>query len=320
MRRAARIGHTLQRGAQHFLGTAERARKALRRGGLDGMRALRGTDAFNVELVMQSASCIDWAALGPWMEAVDARVGSPLPQAVYKLHVLATWFSLDPQTLASACNLRAEFRRFIGAALHGPIVDVQLYLEHVCKLPRARDALAKLDAAVELQLIDHGFLAPSDVLSKLDLGKAPGIAAPTLVLPRNQASIATSNHSDPAERSPLAIDSTVAHTSKQPDIGLPVLIWPWGMMTLLTDGMPVGRDAAFCKFAEHLAADRKVSRRHALLTPVDGGVLVEDLGASNGTYADDEPITYATARLVASDTCLRFGTDLAVMLTFVPEP
>ncbi len=284
------------------------------------MRAPRGTDSFNVEFVMQSASCIDWAALRPWMEAVDARVGAPLPAAVYKLHVIATWFALDPQALANACNTRAEFRRFIGASLHGPIVDVRLYLAHNRDLLRARDALAKLVAAVELQLIDNGFLAPSDVLSKLDLGTTPSIAGPTLVLPRTQVSMATSIHSASTAHTSIAIGSPPVRRTNEPDVGLPVLIWPWGTMTILTDCLPVGRDPAFCEFAEHLAADRKVSRRHALLRPVDGGVLVEDLGASNGTYADDEPITYATARLVASDTWLRFGTDLAVMLAFVPEP
>lgn len=283
------------------------------------MRAPRGTNAFNVEFIMQAASCIDWTALHPWMEAVDDRLGAPLPVAVYKLHTLASWFSLDPHTLASACGTRPEFRRFIGAPLHGPIVDIRLYLEHARKLVRARDVLAKLDAAVELQLIDHGFPAPSDVLTGIDVGTDPAHEAPTVVLARIRGSNAESEPPGSTVQSHVAIASTSAHGESKTDPRLPVLIWPWGSMTTLTERLPVGRDAAFCEFAQHLGADRKVSRRHALLTPVDGGVLVEDLGASNGTYVDDEPITHGTARLVASDACLRFGTDLAVLLVFKNE-
>lgn len=319
MRRVTQIGHTLQRRAQRLLDTVDRTRTASRRGGLDGMRAPRGTDAFNVEFVLQATACIDWSSLLPWMEAIDARLGAPLPAAVYKLHILATWFSLDAQSVALACSTRAEFRRFIGAPLHGPIVDVELYLEYAPKLRRARDVLAKLDAAVELQLIEHGFLAPADALQKLDLGKTPGSATPTLVLPRASIPATAVDAARTAPAPNPRIDAPSPGVDKASAIGAPVLIWPWGTMTMLFDRVAVGRDAGFCDFAVHLAADCKVSRKHALLTPVENGVLVQDLGASNGTYVDDDPIPYATTRLVSSDACLRFGTDLAVMLAFVPD-
>lgn len=310
MRHVTQIGRKVQRGAERPDGTGGRTRTAARRGGLDGMRAPRGTDAFNVEFVMQATACIDWTVLYPWMAAVDARGGAPLPAAVYKLHVLATWFSLDASSVALACRRRAEFRRFIGAPLHGPIVDIDLYLEHVPELLQARDALAKLDAAVELQLIEHGFIAPSDVLTKLDLGKTPGAETPTPILPGAAPTSATARASEPSTTTNATIDARASA------IGTPALIWPWGTTTSMSRPIAVGRDARFCDFAAHLAADCKVSRKHALLTPVEGGVLVQDLGASNGTYVDDEPIPYATATLVTSNADLRFGTDLAVMLTF----
>lgn len=320
MRRVTHVAGTLQQGARRLINTADGTRATGRRGGLHGMRAPRGTDAFNVEFVMQAAACIDWAALRPWMEAVDVRLGEPLPAAIYKLHILATWFSLDAKGLAQACNTRAEFRRFIGAPLHGPIVDVALYLEHAQHLLRTRDALAKLDAALELQLIDHGFLAPSEALIMLDLGKPMGPAVPTLVMPRAPIPVAQTHGSSPVPATNVIAATTTLPPCTQPAVGTPVLVWPWGSMTVLSERLCVGRDTGFCDFATHLAADCKVSRRHALLCPTEGGVLVQDLGASNGTYVDDTPIPYATTRLVSADACLRFGTDLAVMLTFVREP
>jgi pSer/pThr/pTyr-binding forkhead associated (FHA) protein len=36
--------------------------------------------------------------------------------------------------------------------------------------------------------------------------------------------------------------------------------------------------------------DRQVSRRHARVTPEDGRAWVEDLGSSNGTFVNDQPI------------------------------
>ncbi len=36
--------------------------------------------------------------------------------------------------------------------------------------------------------------------------------------------------------------------------------------------------------------DPEVSRRHARLTPSNGGVVVEDLGSRNGSYVNDQPV------------------------------
>jgi pSer/pThr/pTyr-binding forkhead associated (FHA) protein len=40
----------------------------------------------------------------------------------------------------------------------------------------------------------------------------------------------------------------------------------------------------------HLDDDTQVSRRHARLTAQGGGAVVEDLGSTNGTYVNDQPI------------------------------
>src|SRR3954463_7074319 len=41
----------------------------------------------------------------------------------------------------------------------------------------------------------------------------------------------------------------------------------------------------------HLDADTQVSRRHARIAVQGGQVLVEDLGSTNGTYVNDQPIS-----------------------------
>src|SRR4051812_43999880 len=41
----------------------------------------------------------------------------------------------------------------------------------------------------------------------------------------------------------------------------------------------------------HLDEDTQVSRRHARFSAVGGGVAVEDLGSTNGTYVNEQPIS-----------------------------
>ncbi len=50
--------------------------------------------------------------------------------------------------------------------------------------------------------------------------------------------------------------------------------------------------------------DSEMSRRHALLRPVDDGVEVEDLGSANGTLVDGERITKAT---IARSATIKMG-------------
>jgi hypothetical protein len=288
--------HRLQRGVRRPPGPRAPV-SACHRGGLLGLRAPRGTEAFNVEFVMQAACCIDWHALRPWMDAIDRQLGIPLPAAVYKLHTLATWFGLDPGALAHACR-RPEFRRFVGAPPHGRTVESDLYLEYAGVLGQARIALTRLDAAVELQLIDHGFLAPSAVLRGLHPAPTEPVAWPPRATRREAASAWTA--------------------ARAPGIGQPVLVWPWGESTTLMSPLHVGRDPSFSDRAAQFAPDLRISRRHALLVPDPAGVVIEDLGAANGTYVDEELVPPGTSRRLVAGARLRFGPDFAVVLRFVP--
>ena len=47
--------------------------------------------------------------------------------------------------------------------------------------------------------------------------------------------------------------------------------------------------------------DEEISRRHAVIRPGDGGIEIEDLGSTNGTYVNGVRIE-ATTRLAGGDT------------------
>ena len=59
--------------------------------------------------------------------------------------------------------------------------------------------------------------------------------------------------------------------------------------------------------AELLIADPTISRRHAQLSAVPGGIHVRDLGSSNGTYVNEQPVTDV---IVTSTDTLRIGNTL----------
>lgn len=54
--------------------------------------------------------------------------------------------------------------------------------------------------------------------------------------------------------------------------------------------------------------DEEISRRHAVLRPGDGGIEIEDLGSTNGTYVNGVRIEGAT-RLAGGDT-VKFGRSV----------
>jgi hypothetical protein len=65
--------------------------------------------------------------------------------------------------------------------------------------------------------------------------------------------------------------------------------------------------------AVKLTADSLVSRRHARLTPAEGGVLVEDLDSSNGTFVNGQQ-TYAAVLLTPGDE-LTIGVSVLELRT-----
>jgi len=57
--------------------------------------------------------------------------------------------------------------------------------------------------------------------------------------------------------------------------------------------------------------DREVSRRHAVIRPVDGGLEIEDLGSLNGTWVNERRLE-APRRLAAADVVRVGSTSLEV--------
>jgi pSer/pThr/pTyr-binding forkhead associated (FHA) protein len=82
---------------------------------------------------------------------------------------------------------------------------------------------------------------------------------------------------------------------ERPGTELPVLIGQTGPLNgqrwLIEREVVVGRDPS----CDIIISDRQVSRFHARFTPLEEGVLLEDLGSKNGTFCNgarlEEPVT-----------------------------
>lgn len=76
------------------------------------------------------------------------------------------------------------------------------------------------------------------------------------------------------------------------------------------DGVLIGRDVKQCDI---VVAHSTVSRRHARLVIVSGGLQIEDLGSTNGTTVDGTPALPGTPRSIQAGSRLSLGeVDLSV--------
>jgi pSer/pThr/pTyr-binding forkhead associated (FHA) protein len=80
----------------------------------------------------------------------------------------------------------------------------------------------------------------------------------------------------------------------------------------LEQELVVGREDA-----DLVIADSEMSRRHAVLRPVDQGVEVEDLGSTNGTYVDGERISRPVT--ITIHGTVRMGTSELAVDVSLPE-
>ena len=74
-----------------------------------------------------------------------------------------------------------------------------------------------------------------------------------------------------------------------------------GTSIQLTDAVELGRNPDL----QHTLEDEQMSRRHARVEPEAGGAVVSDLGSTNGTYVNDQPIN--VPRLLAPGDRIRMG-------------
>ena len=82
-----------------------------------------------------------------------------------------------------------------------------------------------------------------------------------------------------------------------------------GRQVELTGTIEIGRDASVAV----VVADDQVSRRHARLAVEAGRAMVEDLGSTNGTYVNEQPI--AAARQLEPGDTVRVGTTVFELRT-----
>jgi pSer/pThr/pTyr-binding forkhead associated (FHA) protein len=81
-----------------------------------------------------------------------------------------------------------------------------------------------------------------------------------------------------------------------------------------TPGTTIGRVGCDVQLS-----DPDVSRRHAVLRGVDGGVGIEDLGSTNGTFVNDNRVTGITA--ISPGDRVRFGNTVWCLAAVdAPEP
>jgi class 3 adenylate cyclase len=75
-----------------------------------------------------------------------------------------------------------------------------------------------------------------------------------------------------------------------------------------SEGFVIGRDVDHC---DAVLAHPTVSRRHARLMLTDNHLRIEDLGSTNGTLVDGEPVTAGAPRSLENGAQLRLG-DIAL--------
>ena len=266
---------------------------------------------------------LDWNALAPWVAAVESRLGLPVSIALFKMTLLERWFQLSGAELDDACHGRAAFRRFLGAPLHGPVAEVWMFRQFKPKLAAADEEVGRLISAVELSLADRGLAAPDCAWTGSDTAAvtAPSVGIRTTVFePGRLSAMAADAESSARFGQPahaVAAAAGQSPTLRGVEAGA-MLVWPWGASTPIDRLLRVGRDPEFSPFARQLWADPRISRRHAELEPAAQGVIVRDLGSSNGTYVADQPVAYCGEILLSQDSNLQFGTNLAVKLVFLP--
>lgn len=273
------------------------------------------------DFLARAAAALDWVALGPWIEAVEAKIGTPIPIALCKMVLLERWFQLSSAELDDACHARPEFRRFLGAPLHGPVAEVWMHRKSAPILATAGPILGKLITAVELSLADRQIAPPTCAWTQTDASvrTPPNEGTRTTVFePGRLAALAAQADAEARAHDEAAgLESSALSGSR----AAALLLWPWSGASRLDNVLRIGRDPEFSPMARQLWADPRISRRHVELSPVALGVIVRDLGSSNGTYVDEARLAPGRALLLRQDVRLRFGPSLIAKLAFFPvEP
>lgn len=100
-----------------------------------------------------------------------------------------------------------------------------------------------------------------------------------------------------------------AASAARPGGGTPVLLFPWGAVTLTAGrALRIGREDS--PLVTELTAYPNVSRRHAEITARDNVVTVIDLDSANGTFVNDRRIATGEPVRVRPGDQIRFASTL----------
>jgi hypothetical protein len=169
---------------------------------------------------------------------------------------------------------------------------------------RVEISLAQVDGQVELTVCDDGCGLPPEVLSRDDAragqtAKGLGLR----VMAYRARSIGAELLLRPQAEGGLTVRCVVKGAEEGADEGYFLLSPQLAGPVFLREGQRyvVGRDPE----ARVRLLSNRVSRRHAELRWEDGGLVVEDLGSTNGTRVNDERVTGSAP--VAGGDRLSFG-------------
>jgi hypothetical protein len=274
---------------------------------------------------------IDWAALAPLIQAIDASSRAEVSPAAAKMLLLARWYGMSEAALLEACQDRLSFRKFLGLPLadgpgearlvdayrrHGlraPIevqclldaIEAQLLAKGVAIRPgmgmEAAIVLLSSDAAVSGRgTHETSFFQPGEIAELLKQGESALVRGATRVSTHPPYGADSAVLTSPTERVSPTLQAAVE--------------WPWGVTTELSGRLNIGRDHQFCPFASELQPYLHVSRKHAELTPCPEGVWVRDLRSRNGTFINDDKVPNGQAYLIDTEVRVRFGPYCVVQL------
>jgi hypothetical protein len=93
-----------------------------------------------------------------------------------------------------------------------------------------------------------------------------------------------------------------------------MLTWPWGEETVLSGALAIGRDSSPEWLRERYRRNGldNLSRRHAVVEVNGAEGHVVDLGSSNGTFLNDNPVSPHVRTALRAGDELRFASRLRV--------
>jgi FHA domain/Transposase domain (DUF772) len=120
-------------------------------------------NATSEHFLVQVDRLVDWAPLGPLIDAIGARVKAEVPPATVKMLLISRWYGMGEAALLEACQDRISFRRFLGLPLSDTSNDARLAEAFRRHATRAPVEAQNLIHAIEAQLLAKGFSIKSGI-------------------------------------------------------------------------------------------------------------------------------------------------------------